>query len=376
MQQYVLARITTMTGIDVALFDRDWHNSIYFFVVNADEQIYLRYGGRDSEDAGTYHNLDSLTLALQAGLKQHELYKAGKLPPQPRPAPLYPQEIVSVKREVIDRNRCVECHLIGDYKAQDDELASKLDKRRTMYASPDLKTIGIHLDVPKGLVVAQAEGAAAQAGMQRGDLITAFNQTPVLTFGDLQYRWGKLERSARQIKLTVERAGQAKTLTIKLPDEWWYTDTTFRYWTIEPMVYFTAQPLSAAQKRQLKCKADGFASEITEVDPIGTSLKLHTLQKGDIVYAVNGVETSKLTRNVERYLKLTTRAGDSVQVKLLRNGQPLELTVKTHRQYFRKQRTEKQQFSIGKRRETFFLFPSSLFLLAQEVSRRNTRSRA
>lgn len=340
MQQYVLARITTMTGINVGLFDYDRHNSIYFFAMNADEQIYLRYGGRDAEDAGTYHNLDSLTLALQAGLQQHELYKAGKLPKQPRPVPLYPQDIVSLKREVIDRNRCVECHLIGDYKAQDDELAGTLDKRRTMYPSPDVKTLGLHLDVPKGLVVGKVEGAAAQAGMQAGDLITAFNQTRVFTFGDLQYRYGKLERDARQIKLTVERQSRAKTLTLNLPPEWWYTDTSYRYWTIEPMVYFTAQPLSAAQKRQLKFKVDGFASEITEVDPLGASLKLHGLKKGDIVYAVNGVEASKLTRNAERHIKLALRAGDSAQLKVLRDGQPLELPLKTYRQYYRKQRTE------------------------------------
>lgn len=334
----MLARITTMTGINVGLFDYDRHNSIYFFAMNADEQIYLRYGGRDAEDASTYHHLDSLTLALQSGLQQHALYNAGKLPKQPRPVPLYPQEIVSLKREVIDRNRCVECHLIGDYKAQDEESAGTLNKRRTMFPSPELKLLGIHLDVPKGLVVGKTEGAAIEAGIQAGDLITIFNQTPVLTFGDLQYHYGKLERDVRQIKLTIERQGKAKTLTIKLPGEWWYTDTNYRYWTVEPMIYFTVQPLSVEQKRQLKFKADGFAGKITDVDPIGESLKLHTLKKGDIVYAVNGVEASKLTRNVELYLKLTLRAGESAQLKLWREGQPIEMTLKTHRQYFRKQR--------------------------------------
>ena len=340
MQNYVLVRIVTMAGIDLGLFDFDRHNSIYFFAMNADEQIYLRYGGRDAADGGTYHDLNSIELAMKAGLQQHALYNAGKLPKQPRPAPQFPPGIVSLKKEVIERNRCVECHLIADYGAQDQEKAGTLDKIKTMYPSPDLKTLGIQLDVPKGLIVGKAEGAATQAGMQAGDLITAFNQTPVLTFGDLQYAYGKLERNARQIKLSVERAGKPKTLTIKLPLEWWFTDTSYRYWTIEPIVYFTSQPLPDAQKRQRKFKADGFASTITDVDPLGESLKLHTLQKGDVIYAVNEVETSKLTRNVELYIKLTTHAGDSVKLKLLRDGQPLEMTVKTYRQYFRKQRTE------------------------------------
>jgi hypothetical protein len=117
MQQYVLARIVTMDGIDIGLFDYDRHNSIYYFVLNADEQIYLRYGGRDAEDAGTYLDLSSIELAMRLGLKQHESFNAGKLPKQQRPAPMFPQEIVSLKREIIDRNRCVERHLIGDYLA-------------------------------------------------------------------------------------------------------------------------------------------------------------------------------------------------------------------------------------------------------------------
>jgi len=336
MQQYVLARIVTMTGIDIGLFDYDRHNSIYFFILNADEQIYLRYGGRDAEDAGTYLDLSSIELAMRRGLEQHELFKASKLPKQPRPTPMFPQEIVSLKREIIDRNRCVECHLIGDYLAQDQEKAGALDKIKTLWPSPDLKTLGIHLDVPKGLVVGKTEGAAARAGMRAGDLITAFNQTPVLTFGDLQYRYGKLSRNASAIRLTVERGGNERTLTLKLPIEWWYTDTSFRFWTVEPMVYFTSKPIAPGRKREFGFEANGFASEVISVDPLGKSLKAHTLRPGDIIYAVNGMATSKLTRNIELYIKLTTRAGESVKLKLLRDGRPMEMTLKTYRQSFRK----------------------------------------
>jgi serine protease Do len=340
MQQYVLVRLVSMAGVDIGLFDYDRHNSIYFFVLNADEQIYLRYGGRDAEDGGTYLNLESIELALKGGLEQHAVFKSGKLPKQPRPAPMFPQQIASLKREVIERNRCVECHLIGDYLAQDQEKAGTLDKIKTLYPSPDLKTIGIHLDIPKGLVVGRAEGAAAAAGVKPGDLITAFNRTPVLTFGDLQHRYGKLDRGATRFNLTVDRAGTPQTLALKLPTEWWYTDTSYRFWTVEPMIYFSSKPLDAEKKRALRLKPDGFASEVVDVDPLGESLNLHTLKAGDVIYAVDGVETSKLTRNIELYIKLTARAGESVKLKLYREGKPMEMTLKTYRQYFRKQRSE------------------------------------
>ena len=79
LSQYVCVRITRMDDVDVGLFDRDWNNAIYFFVLNADEQIYMRYGGRDSQSADTYLNLNSMELALKQGLELHRQYQKGEL---------------------------------------------------------------------------------------------------------------------------------------------------------------------------------------------------------------------------------------------------------------------------------------------------------
>ena len=70
LEEYVCARITRMDRIDIGLFDFDRHNALYYFVLNADQQIYLRYGGRDAESASTYLNLRSLELALKEGLER------------------------------------------------------------------------------------------------------------------------------------------------------------------------------------------------------------------------------------------------------------------------------------------------------------------
>ena len=51
----------------------------YFFMLNADEQIYMRYGGRDSQSPDTYLNLNSLELALKQGLELHRQYLKGEL---------------------------------------------------------------------------------------------------------------------------------------------------------------------------------------------------------------------------------------------------------------------------------------------------------
>jgi hypothetical protein len=329
-----------MSGIDIGLFDYDRHNSIYFFAMNADESIYLRYGGRDAADSNTYLDLSSLELALEAGLRQHELHKTGQLIRQMRPAAFFPEQIASLKKQVIERNRCVECHLIGDYLAQDLERTGKLDKRRTLYPSPDLKRLGIFLDIPKGLTVEKVEGSAAQAGLLAGDMIEAFDGKPVLTFGDLQYLWGQLDRDARQVKIRVLRSGQQQEVAMQLPEEWWFIDTGHRYWTVEPMVYFTTTVLGPKRRQQLGLAANGFAAEVSEVDPLAESLNVHSLRKGDVIVSVNGVTSSQWTKRPELYLKLTVRAGDVATIKLWRDGKEIEAEIKTHRQYFRKEKTD------------------------------------
>ena len=65
LTQYVCLRITRMDKVDIGLFDYDRNNTLYFFMLNADEQIYMRYGGRDSQSPDTYLNLSSLELAAK-----------------------------------------------------------------------------------------------------------------------------------------------------------------------------------------------------------------------------------------------------------------------------------------------------------------------
>ena len=79
-----------MDDVDIGLFDRDWNNTLYFFILNADEQIYMRYGGRDAASPDTYLNLSSLELALQQGLELHRRYQQGELKKAERPKPLFP----------------------------------------------------------------------------------------------------------------------------------------------------------------------------------------------------------------------------------------------------------------------------------------------
>ena len=325
-----------MDNIDIGLFDRDWNNTLYYFIMNADEQIYLRYGGRDAKSPDTYLNLSSLDLALEKGLELHRQYQLGELKKTDRPRPRFPREIPLLVERTTARNACVECHLIGDYQNIQREQEGKLDKLTHMYRSPDIATLGIRLDVPKGLVVKEARDAAEVAGMKPGDLVTGLNGTPVWTFGDLQYHYDKVPRQAERIRITVEREGKSIDLSIGLPERWWWTDLTFRQWTVEPRVYFESLPLTEAEKRDHRLEPRGFASKVKRVDGFAEVLKSHELRVGDIVFGVDGVERDELANTAELFIKLRKTAGETVTLDLIRDGKRLQMKLTTYRMSFRK----------------------------------------
>lgn len=341
MQNYVRVRITNMAGVDIALYDYDRHFSIYFFAVSPDGQIYLRYGGRDARSADSYLDLESLVLALEAGLEQHERWKRGELPKAERPAPRYARDIETLRQEEMDENneprgRCIECHMISDYEVVEKEAAGTLDKPRDIFRSPDVRHIGINLYVPKGLVVAEASGAAAAGGMLAGDAIVAIDTTPVLTFGDFLYLYDKVDRSSTELALTVERGGDRVDLTIPLPPTWWVQDLKYRRWSVDPVIDFDAERLSAERKSALGLGARSFACEVTKVRYWAATLGQHTLEVGDEIVSVAGVETDPLATSCNLYIQLRVTAGDSVTLGVVRNGERLDTVLNTQRKHFRK----------------------------------------
>ncbi len=336
LSKYVRARIVSLEGVDIAHWKFDFHASIMYFMTNADEYIYARYGGRDSRAADSYLNLESLRLALAEGLAQHERYRAGKLPKRRRAKPMYPKDIPALERYVIKERGCVECHHIADYLAQHLESTGKLDKKRSMFAFPDIRNLGIELDVPKGLVVRNASGAAATAGMKGNDRIRAIEGVPVITFGDLQFQLDRVERDARQLKLEIERQGVRKQLALTLPKLWWNYDIGFRYWSIDPQLYFESRPLFPQEREALGLNGTALAAKVTAVDALAGMLKLHDLQVGDVIVGVNGVERDELVQDARLFMRLNVTPGKSADLSVIRATKRLKTKIKTRRQYYRK----------------------------------------
>ncbi len=294
----------------------------------------MRYGGRDAQSESTYLDMRSLKVALEQGLELHA--KKEQLDFPPRPKPFYPQEIPALRIRTSGGNQgCVECHLVDDYRTQAKEADGTLDRIRDLYRSPDIKRIGIYLDVPKGLVVKEAKGPVLASGMRAGDTITHLEKRRVYTFGDLQYAYDKVPRDQAQLDLTVDRAGKETNFAVKLPDLWWFNYHNHRRWTVEPKTYFKTTPLTLEEKKKLGLEPDGFASRVSYIE-FYTEFAKPEWKLGDVIYGVEGVYTDPVANFAELHIKLRHRAGDTVTVEMIRDGKKFTSELVTERENYRK----------------------------------------
>jgi S1-C subfamily serine protease len=190
--------------------------------------------------------------------------------------------------------------------------------------------------VPKGLVVKDATGAVAAAGMKPGDRIAAWNGVPVWTFGDVQYRYDKVDRRAKGLEITVARSGKLVVLTVELPPRWWWTDLRFRQSSVDPRLDFEDRRLTGDEKQKLGLKPDGFASQVKQVSEFAKVRGTHDLRMGDVIVAVNDIESDEFADTAELFLKLYTRAGESSKLLVMRDGKRITMPLKTYILSFRK----------------------------------------
>jgi hypothetical protein len=334
LAKYVCVRVTELNGIDIGLFDFDGMNTIYFFVLNADERIYLRYGGGENSAKNASRPLDeflstpSFELALQLGLEQHMLHQQGTLPQQPRPAAKFPRDVRSIKVNYLDKGKCFHCHFPRHYGWGDLDALGKFAKK-DVWVFPKLTKIGLHVDVDKGVVLERATGAASQAGMIPGDKIVSINDHPVLTYGDLHYRYHKLPHEMKEVTFRVERGSTKEDIRVPLPKDWRVTNVGHRIWRLRVNPGFGAKTLAPEVQKRLGLNVGGFSSRVWTVRRPGELLAggKAGLTPGDVIYAVDGAEVdAEYGQNLYTYIKLKKNVGETIRLKVLRDGRKLEIS--------------------------------------------------
>ena len=320
-------RIVDMSKVDVALFEFDFDLTFSVFILNHKKNVYLRYGARDDRSPDSYLSEESLANALKKGLELHSAWKVGEAkfdpPPKPVPATSYPR-----LRKIVEQGNCIHCHQVADVKSRKMVALPRFNKKTDPFIFPDPANLGMKIDPDFGNKLKHTSGAAKAAGLKAGDTVSAVESYRVNTFADFQYALHKIDKDAK--KIAVETAAKpGKKISIDLPEYWRVTDLNRRNigHRLTPFPGFWAKALPEEKKKKLGLKSGGFASEVTKFWT-NTNGKKAGLRKGDIIYAVGGVESSPIAKNVMIYIRTHHKAGDEIKLSYRRGDRELSTGFK------------------------------------------------
>jgi hypothetical protein len=161
-------RLVRITGVDLKLFDYDYDLTWMVFFLNADEQVYGRYGGRDAKSAEGRISLPGLRYAMQVALATHRA--APPAEPRKTGTPLLAEGYAAAR----GARGCIHCHQVNEFRRADLKATGKWH-RASAWVYPLPENVGITLDVDEGDKVrsVKAGSPAAAAGLQAGDRLDA-----------------------------------------------------------------------------------------------------------------------------------------------------------------------------------------------------------
>ncbi len=224
MDQFVCVRIVQGWGLDLTLFQFDWHRTFAVFLMNADRTIYGRY------EETSPSNVDSLRKALEGALELHRGYPANKeqlAGKSGTPIPWkVPEEMPSIKqkgkfREADSKGGCIHCHDVSSGLSKSYKQLGQKEPERFALSWPVPQRIGIMLD-PKerALVTDVSKGWPADlAGVKAGDRIVKLCGQPILSVTDVEWVLFAAPDSGT-LAIELDRAGQKVESSVPLSPGW------------------------------------------------------------------------------------------------------------------------------------------------------------
>jgi serine protease Do len=349
LNQFVRVRVVATNGLDLSLFQYDYDQSFAIFVLNADGTIYARYGTRsDRTEWKDDVSLEGLAETLRAALKLHREYPnnqkslAGKQSPsplfeKPESSPLhqgrFPTELVFNDNVV---KNCIHCHMIGDAQRDYFRREGKPVPAEILFQYPHPKNLGMIVDPSTRSTIKSVEkgSAAEKAGFRQGDQIESLGGQPILSLADMQWVLHGL-KDETSVQAVVTRGDRVLELTLPLATDWrenedlsWRVST----WPMRAMVAGGLKLTAASNevRNELNLPTSTMALVVEHVGQYGKHAiaKQAGFQKGDIIVSYDG--RSDLVRETDliAYGMRHTKPNDRVEVKVLRNGKPLEMQLR------------------------------------------------
>ncbi|MEZ6139662.1 MAG: Trx7/PDZ domain-containing (seleno)protein [Zavarzinella sp.] len=323
---FILVRLTRIENIDLNLFDFDYDLTWVGLLMNAQQQIYARYGSRSPEDATSNSSVAGLANTMKTVKTWHDQQK--KQPPGASKKAFTIRDFQSATK--LGRG-CLHCHQIAECARKDRQEAGTW-QRSDAWIYPPEETVGLTTSIDEGnLIKAVApKSAAAQAGLQVGDRLTTLGTTAIASSSDIQFALNKMPFAGGKLPATIKRAGKEIEVSLMLPEGWKKTDQTWRpsMLNLLPNLHATGTELSADDRKLLKIPSEVAAFRQDKF--VHSTLRSAGILKDDIYLGINGKTVAGTKEDFLKAVRSQFLVGEKITLTIIRDGeeQNLEITLK------------------------------------------------
>lgn len=309
-----------MRGVDLEVFEFDYDLTWMGFFLSPDGRVLGRYGGRDADSADARQSLAGLRYAMDRALQRHREEKVVATPARKARTV---EDFSAAK--ALPPKACVHCHQVYDVR-RESLIAEGKWRREELWVYPLPENLGLTLSVDAGDVVERAVGAAARAGVRKGDRLLRLGDTPVASQADVRHA---LHRAPVRGRLAVRwvRGGEEMGGELELAEGWRVTDISWR-WSlrgVDPQPWVSGADLSAREKRRLGLAAGRLAFEQGQF--VSQPARQAGVRQGDVIVGVDGKELNMSARQFGAYVRVNYQVGDRVVYQVMRDGKRVDVPL-------------------------------------------------
>ncbi len=317
----MLVRLLRIENADLTIFEFDFDLTWAAFLMNANERIYGRFGGRDATDSEARLSLAGLRYAMQQALTTHQIN------PNAKPAKREAADFIRKYPAAKNYGGCIHCHQVKEIRRAELKRTNKWDRNeRWVYPLPE--NVGITLDKDRGDLVRKvlAKSPAEEAGIKPGDILEQLHGMPVHSFADAQYALHYAPKSG-SIKATWRRGNNIKSGKFVLRDGWRKTNLTWRPSLLDlfPSLPLFGEDLTAKAKTKLGLSARRLAFRQEDVVP--AYAREAGIRPGDVII---GIDNKQLNMDVIEFLGYVRRnylIGDKVTLNVIRDKKKADVPL-------------------------------------------------